>query len=46
MAPAGLWSSSGTAATTLMTALINDICWAPGAQPELALLARVLFAGT
>ena len=30
----------------LPSALINDICWAPGAQPELALLARVLFAGT
>jgi alkyl hydroperoxide reductase subunit AhpF len=31
---------------TLPAALINDICWVPGAQPELALLARVLFAGT
>jgi alkyl hydroperoxide reductase subunit AhpF len=30
----------------LPAALINDICWVPGAQPELALLARVLFAGT
>ena len=32
--------------TSLPSALINDICWVPGAQPELALLARVLFAGT
>jgi alkyl hydroperoxide reductase subunit AhpF len=32
--------------TSLPSALINDICWAPGPQPELALLARVLFAGT
>ncbi len=32
--------------TNLPAALINDICWAPGAQAELALLARVLFAGT
>jgi alkyl hydroperoxide reductase subunit AhpF len=31
---------------SLPAALINDICWVPGAQPELALLARVLFAGT
>ena len=31
---------------TLPAALINDICWAPGAQAELALLARVLYAGT
>jgi alkyl hydroperoxide reductase subunit AhpF len=30
----------------LPAALINDICWVPGAQAELALLARVLFAGT
>ena len=30
----------------LPSALINDICWVPGAQAELALLARVLFAGT
>jgi alkyl hydroperoxide reductase subunit AhpF len=33
-------------ATRLPAALINDICWVPGAQPELALLARVLVAGT
>jgi alkyl hydroperoxide reductase subunit AhpF len=32
--------------STLPAALINDICWVPGAQPELALLARVLYAGT
>ncbi len=32
--------------TSLPSALINDICWVPGAQRELALLARVLFAGT
>lgn len=32
--------------TNLPSALINDICWVPAAQPELALLARVLFAGT
>jgi len=32
--------------TALPAALINDICWVPGAQAELALLARVLFAGT
>jgi alkyl hydroperoxide reductase subunit AhpF len=32
--------------TRLPSALINDICWVPGAQPELALLARVLVAGT
>ncbi len=32
--------------TSLPSALINDICWVPGPQPELALLARVLFAGT
>jgi alkyl hydroperoxide reductase subunit AhpF len=32
--------------TSLPAALINDICWVPGPQPELALLARVLFAGT
>ena len=32
--------------TRLPSALINDICWVPGAQPELALLARVLMAGT
>ena len=32
--------------TSVPSALINDICWVPGAQPELALLARVLFAGT
>jgi alkyl hydroperoxide reductase subunit AhpF len=32
--------------TSLPSALINDICWVPGAQAELALLARVLFAGT
>ena len=32
--------------TSLPSALINDICWVPGAQPELALLGRVLFAGT
>jgi alkyl hydroperoxide reductase subunit AhpF len=32
--------------TSLPAALINDICWVPGAQAELALLARVLFAGT
>jgi alkyl hydroperoxide reductase subunit AhpF len=31
---------------SLPSALINDICWVPGAQAELALLARVLFAGT
>ncbi len=31
---------------SLPAALINDICWVPGAQAELALLARVLFAGT
>jgi predicted DsbA family dithiol-disulfide isomerase len=31
---------------TVPAALINDICWVPGAQAELALLARVLFAGT
>ncbi len=30
----------------LPAALINDICWVPGAQAELALLGRVLFAGT
>ncbi len=30
----------------LPAALINDICWAPGPQAELALLARVLYAGT
>jgi alkyl hydroperoxide reductase subunit AhpF len=33
-------------ARNLPAALINDICWVPGAQAELALLARVLFAGT
>jgi alkyl hydroperoxide reductase subunit AhpF len=32
--------------STLPAALINDICWVPGPQPELALLARVLYAGT
>lgn len=32
--------------SSLPAALVNDICWVPGAQPELALLARVLFAGT
>ena len=32
--------------TAMPAALINDICWVPGAQAELALLARVLFAGT
>ena len=32
--------------TALPAALINDICWVPGAQAELALVARVLFAGT
>ncbi len=32
--------------TALPAALINDICWVPGAQAELALLGRVLFAGT
>jgi alkyl hydroperoxide reductase subunit AhpF len=32
--------------SSLPAALINDICWVPGPQPELALLARVLFAGT
>ncbi len=31
---------------SLPSALINDICWVPGAQAELALLGRVLFAGT
>ncbi len=31
---------------SLPAALINDICWVPGAQAELALLGRVLFAGT
>ena len=30
----------------LPAALINDICWVPGEQAELALLGRVLFAGT
>ncbi len=32
--------------SSLPAGLVNDICWVPGAQPELALLARVLFAGT
>ena len=32
--------------TAMQAALINDICWVPGAQAELALLARVLYAGT
>ncbi len=32
--------------TRLPAALINDICWVPGPQPELGLLARVLMAGT
>jgi alkyl hydroperoxide reductase subunit AhpF len=33
-------------ARDLPAALINDVCWVPGAQAELALLGRVLFAGT